>query len=383
MFETAKSLCASFLKMGVPGFDLLVYKDGKEIFRHMGGYSDLAKKTPMRGDEKYNIFSCSKPITCTAAMQLWDKGLFSLDDELSKYMPEFENMMVRTEEGLEPAKRPIRIHHLFEMTAGFSYDLRSPQLEQLRIDTEGRCPTREVARYLAREPLHFHPGDKFLYSLCHDVLAALVEVISGQKFECYVKEHIFEPLGMKDSDFLLPMDQYDTVSTMHVFDAQIGGTRATSSQVPMYRLGSEHASGGAGCVSTVADYMKFLEALREGQRLLKRETIELMATDRLNDEQKRGYASRRVYGYGLGMRTPKVGSCRTDFGWGGAAGAHLVVDIPHGLSMFYVQHELLAPNMDIKHRVYLSIVDDLAGTKMLEEDIQATGNAVLDQTVTF
>ena len=161
MFEQTKALCQKFLDMGVPGFDLVVYKDGQCILRHMGGYSDIEAKTPITGKELYHIFSCSKPITVTAAMQLWEKGLFDLDDELAKYMPEFAEMTVRSENGPVPATAPIRIRNLFTMTAGFSYALRSPQLMKLREDTNGVCKTRDMARYLAKEPLLFQPGDQY------------------------------------------------------------------------------------------------------------------------------------------------------------------------------------------------------------------------------
>ena len=124
MFEKTKKLCDSFLEMGVPGFDLAVYKDGECVLRYMGGYSDLENKIPMKGNERYNIYSCSKPINCVAAMQLWEKGLFSLDDKLSDYMPEFNEMSVRVEGGIKKAERPILIKHLFEMTVGFDYNIR-------------------------------------------------------------------------------------------------------------------------------------------------------------------------------------------------------------------------------------------------------------------
>ena len=128
MFEKTKAFCDSLLTLGLPGFDLAVYQDGKCILRHTNGYSDLENKIKMNGNERYNIYSCSKVITCVAAMQLWEKGLFSLEDKLSRYMPEFTEMTVKTEDGTKKAENPILIKHLFEMTAGFSYSCRSPQL---------------------------------------------------------------------------------------------------------------------------------------------------------------------------------------------------------------------------------------------------------------
>ena len=194
MFENTVKLMDSFLEMGLPGYDLVVYKDGKCVLRQFNGYSDLESRTPMNGTELYNIYSCSKPITCTAAMQLWEKGMFSLDDKLSDYIPEFAEMTVRTPEGIKKAENPILIRHLFEMTAGFSYDIASPSILRTREETNGRCPTVQTIRNLASEPLLFDPGAQWNYSLCHDVLAAVVELVSGVRFGEYVKQHIFDPL---------------------------------------------------------------------------------------------------------------------------------------------------------------------------------------------
>ena len=357
MFEKTKALCDSFLEMGVPGFDLIVYQDGREILRHMGGYADLEQKIPVTGKELYNIYSCSKPITVTAAMQLWEKGLFDLNDPLSEFLPEYEQMWVKTEEGLVPAAEPIHMHHLFEMTAGFSYNLRSPQLLALREQTHGLCPTREVARSLAKEPLLFQPGDRFNYSLCHDVLAAVVEVLAGQSFADYTREHIFEPLGMTRTDFLLPMERIEEVCSHYVFRPEQGKAEKCS-KLPAYRIGTQHASGGAGCVSTVEDYIKFTEALRSGERLLKRDTVRLMTADRLTDHQKRTMTT-TAHGYGLGMRAPMDGYPRRDYGWGGAAGAFLAIDEPNGISLFYAQHLLSSPNQGIRDNIYTMVLEDL------------------------
>ena len=159
MFEKTKAFCDSFLELGVPGFDLAVYQDGRCILRHMNGYSDLENQVKMNGSERYNIYSCSKVITCVAAMQLWEKGLFSLEDKLSDYMPEFKDMTVKTENDIQKAEHPILIRHLFEMTAGFSYHCRSPHIITAISETDNRCPTRETMKYLAKEPLRFEPGD--------------------------------------------------------------------------------------------------------------------------------------------------------------------------------------------------------------------------------
>lgn len=356
MFEKAKAFCDSFLDLGVPGFDFAVYQDGKCILRHMNGYSDLENKVKMTGDERYNIYSCSKVITCVAAMQLWEKGLFSLEDKLSDYMPEFNDMTVKTENGIQKAEHPILIRHLFEMTAGFSYHCRSPHIITAISETDGRCPTRETMKYLAKEPLLFEPGDRWEYSLCHDVLAALVEIISGEKFETYVKKNIFDIAGMSRSSFMLPEEELNTIAEQYRFEN--GRAVNVGKNIVSYKLGSEYASGGAGGISTVDDYIKFLEALRT-HKLLKVETLKLMMTDRLTEWQKRTYWTKSTHGYGLGVRCPKGNKQYTDFGWGGAACAYLALDVENKISLFFGAHLLSSPTEGLCSMLYRFIRAEL------------------------
>ena len=360
MFEQTKALCQKFLDMGIPGFDMIVYKDGECVLRHMGGYADPDKKTPMQGNEKYHIYSCSKLFTCTAALQLWEKGLFSLDDDLADYIPAFREMTVQTENGPVKAKNPIKICQLFQMTSGMTYDLDTPALLAYYEADGRRCPTLAMVNELAKAPLEFEPGTGWRYSLCHDVLAALVEVLSGEKFENYVKAHIFDPLGMEHSDFLHPVEDWNGFARQYQYND------TTKQFIPWwqntYRPGVEYASGGAGCVSTVEDYIKFLEALRIGDIILKKETIAMMATDRLTEEQRAMYHfGNESIGYGLGMRTPRQNPKQTEFGWGGAAGAFASVDPINNFSIFYAQHVLASPNRPLRNWLYTTVRADLLG----------------------
>jgi len=364
MFEKVIAHMDAYLEMGIPGYDIMACKDGKCIFRHFNGYSDRENQIPMNGTERYYIYSCSKLITCTAAMQLWEKGLFSLEDKLSDYMPEFAEMTVKTEEGIRKAEKPILIRHLFEMTAGFTYNLKSANMLLAREETNGRCPTRETMKYLAKDPLLFEPGTRWNYSLCHDVLAALVEVISGQEFNAYVTEHIFKPLGMNNSTFLLPEEEKDTLAQLYRNFEEEGEIR-NFNRVNSYIIGSEYASGGAGCVSTVEDYMKFLEALRIGDVILKKDTVKLMATNRLTEEQLKTFTI-ATHGYGLGVRCPKDENV-TEFGWGGAAGAYLSIDLPHNLTIYYAQSVLLSPNRPLRSKVYNLILEEITGATAAAE----------------
>lgn len=360
MFEQTKALCEHFLNMGIPNFDLIIYKDGKCVLRHMGGFVDLDKKIPTSGKEKYHIYSCSKLITCVAAMQLWEKGMFSLEDDIADYIPAFKELKVKTEDGVRKAKNHIKIEDLFRMTSGLSYNISYSEMEEYMNIPGNHCPTVGLANILAKAPLEFEPGEDWVYGLNHDVLGALVEILSGEKFEDYVKNHIFDPLGMENSTFSHPVEDWEGFAHQYQYNKETGEF------VPFFGkkfyFGKEHASGGGGCVSTAEDYIKFLEALRIGDIILKKETIEMMATDRLEDKHREGYHSKKYpMGYGLGMRTPRLDPKRTEFGWGGAAGAFASVDPVNNMTIFYVQHVLASPNASLREWVYRAARADLLG----------------------
>ncbi len=359
MFEKTKAFCDSLLSYGLPGFDFVVYHKGNCVLRHMNGYSDLENKIKMSGNERYNFYSCSKVVTCVAAMQLWEKELFSLDDKLSDYMPEFEKMTVVENKKIIEAKEPIRIKHLFEMTAGFSYNCNSMNIRESIAATNGKCPTREVMRYLAKDPLLFEPGKRWEYSLCHDVLAALVEVIAGERFEIYVKKNIFDVVGMPRSTFVLPASERETLAQQYQY--RNGKVVNIGKDVPYYIIGSEYASGGASLVSTVDEYVRFLEALRT-HKLLKPETLALMTTDRLSEAQRETYWTKNSHGYGLGVRCPNGKEKYTDFGWGGAACSYLAVDMENEISLFFGAHVLSSPAQGLRTKVYRFVREEILGS---------------------
>ena len=363
MFEQTKALCQHFLDLGLPCFDIIVYKDGECVFRHMGGYADPENKIPMSGNEKYHVYSASKLFTCVAAMQLWEKGMFSLDDNLSDYLPAYKEMTVKTEDGVRKAEKPIKILHLFQMTSGMNYDMFTPELMEYYKLPGNTCRTQDVVNMFARTPLDFEPGEAWKYSLSHDVLAALVEVLAGERFEIYVKRNIFDPLGMENSDFLHPLDDWDGFARQFRYDQE------SNKLIPWWtnraRFGKDYASGGGGCVSTVEDFIKFLEALRVGDIILKKETIKLMSTDHLTEQQRLTYVKGSPgKGYGLGMRTPRQDPTQTEFGWGGAAGAYASVDPINNVTFFYVQHVLKAPNRHLRSWLYKTVRGDLLGERV-------------------
>lgn len=338
MFEELTKKLDSVFDLGVPFFDCIVLKDGKCVYRHKNGYTDLKNKVKVTGKEFYNIYSCSKLITCISALQLVEKGLISLEDKVSKYLPEYENLTVRRGDLILPAKNPLLIKHLFSMTGGLSYDRNLPSIIACQKETRGKCPTREIIRGLATEPLLFEPGELFNYSFCHDVLACVVEVVAKTTFGEYVKRNIFNPLSMKNSTFLL--DDKDLDKVVNQYEYFEGKGVVERDKKIDYKFGSEYEAGGAGCISTLEDYVKFLEAVRVGDVIVKKETVDLMATNVLNQKQLEScYVYPLGYGYGLGQRCP-INDEKTDFGWGGAAGAFYAIDRQNATTFYFATHVL-------------------------------------------
>ena len=272
---------------------------------------------------------------------LCERGLISLEDNLSSYMPEFEKMQIKCDTGVCEAKNPITVRHLFSMTSGIPYDVYSPSLKRYRRETDGRCPTRLLPKYLALEPLVCEPGERWEYGLSHDLLAALIEIITGEKFGEFVKENIFTPLGMEHTTFSHDEDTVDKLAPQYNYNQNL------SEPVPcakrnIYNFGSEYEAGGAGCITTLDDYMRFLEGLRLG-RLISLDTLDLMAKNQIDESSRDSFWLYDMgYGYGLGVRCPR--DCtKSDFGWGGAAGAVLMIDTEHELTALYIQHVLSSP----------------------------------------
>ena len=356
----------------VPGNSIVVWKDGQKVFSYQSGYSDLEAKIPMQGDELFNIYSCSKPATVVAALQLYESGKFLLDDPLYDFIPEFKHMRVQLENGeTEEARSPITMRHLFTMTAGFGYDTNAPWRKRAEERTNGRMETLEVVRAIAEEPLYFHPGTRWNYSLCHDVLAAAVEVISGQRFADYVRTHIFEPLDMKSACYHPDASTTARMAQQYRYSVD-GGDDAVKLQAGLIRgedgvvinvgkgnhlvFGEAYDSGGAGIITSVEDYAKLANALSvggvgaTGERILGSGTIELLRTDQIFgrgiDTSKFCWSQLKGYGYGLGVRTmldrAKSGFNGSvgEFGWGGAAGATILVDPDMHLAYFYAHHML-------------------------------------------
>ncbi len=367
-FQNLKDFMDRLTSWRIPGNDVSVCLQGKEVFRYRSGYSDVEKQLRMRSDSLYFIYSCSKVCTVTAALQLYEKGYFLLDTPLYEFIPAFRHMTVKTKDGIVEAKKTITMRHLFTMSSGLSYNLGSPSIQKKARDlTGGKMDTLTVINCLAEDPLQFEPGESWLYGLSHDVLGAVVESISGKKFRDYVRDHIFLPLDMRDSSFhceavldrVAPLYNFKEKET-DLVKLQAGqstcdtGVLVQQPKVNSFVFGPEYDCGGAGIITSVSDYSKFVSALacggvgQTGEQIISAGTIDLLRTNQLSEAQAKMFNWKQLAGcgYGLGVRTlvDKAASGTTgnvgEFGWGGAAGASVLVDPSIGLSVFYTHHML-------------------------------------------
>ena len=340
MFENIKKLLDRSESLGIPAMDLTIYHKGKEVFREIRGVCD-EEGTPLTENTLFNIYSCSKFITCVAALTLLEEGKISLDDDVADYISAFGNMTVKKNGGIFKAENRLKLFHLFTMTGGLSYDVDLEHIARAKSETDGRCPTVETMNYIAKMPLEFEPGENWRYSLSHDVIAAIVEIVSGKRFGKYVNDRIFVPLGMENTTYNLSDNRLCEVCTQYVFDNSSKKYTNIGKNIN-YKFGSEYESGGAGGVSTVNDYIKFLEGVRLG-KIISPDTVSKMKTDYLNESQRKACWVHKGYGYGLGVRTPDFTGKRSDFGWNGAAGAFGAVDEKNEITLYYSQAVKASP----------------------------------------
>ena len=348
---------------GLPGLDILVTKDHETVYRHMTGFADANGKRPVSDRDFYYFYSCSKVITMTAMLQLIEEGKVSLYDPVCRFLPEWEYMTVINDDwktrGLffspgiaEPAhfaKHQVRIIDLMSMTAGLTYDLESEAIRKVKAK-DPNANTREVIAALAEIPLLFEPGTHYQYSLAHDVIAAVIEVISGETFEDYLQNHLFKPLGITDLTCRPTAEQLSRLSAMYDCLPDTKKIVLRENPVNIYALTPNYDSGGAGLGGTVNGYSPILEALanggvgRTGARILKEETVKLFSRSVITGEALQEFRVWRFleYSYGLGVRVktdPTLGlSPVGEFGWDGAAGAYAMVDPVNHVSIFFAIH---------------------------------------------
>ncbi|MBB6734172.1 serine hydrolase domain-containing protein [Cohnella zeiphila] len=370
-----------YVEKNIPGAGLAMYSKHEPVLEHYTGYSDVENRIEFGPDTIFRLYSATKVITCAALLQLYEAGMFKLSDPLYLYIPEYKNMTVRhvRDDGsaeIRPARNAITIEHLFSMTAGID-GRDTEETRKVLETTRGEAPTVEVIRALAKEPLLFEPGTRFKYGACHDVLGALVEVLSGKTFGAYLKENIFDRIGMKDTSFVLK-DEKRFCKLYNRFNGKTHTAESVGETIAI-QLGKSYESGGGGLYSTVPDYIRFAEALcnyglaSNGERILREETVNEMRKKRLNQAAQRDFAqfggvSKSGYSYGLGVRTlvdreeNNSLSRNGEFGWDGARGCYVVIDPEAEVALFYAQQENGSPwyrwHGTIRNYAYASVWED-------------------------
>ena len=333
---------------GIPAADIAVYRDHKLVHRYMAGYSDYEGTVPVTEFDMYHIYSNTKVLTVVAVMQLVEQGIIRLHDPVSKYLPAFGCLKYRKKKEILPVTEPLTIYHLLTMTSGYGYDHFGAVQSILAQNPD--AGTVELASALASDPLHFQPGERWMYGMGHDILGAVVEVVSGVKFSEYLSSHIMKPLGMQHTtfDFTDPYVQAH-ISALYEYDAEADKTLPVENISPAWSANME--SGGGGLLSCTDDYILLMDALanegvgKTGNRILQKETIDQIRTPQLDILKQSQFLishMKKGYSYGLGVRTLiDKGYSRSpigEFAWDGMTGGYGLADPDNRIAICYMQN---------------------------------------------
>jgi CubicO group peptidase (beta-lactamase class C family) len=385
-----------------PGTQLLVYRRGNIVHSAVQGFADLERKAPMKDDTIFRIYSMTKPITSVAFMMLVEEGRVALDEPVHKYIPEWKNLGV-FQAGTAPAflarppTRPMQIVDLMRHTSGLTYGFQQRSnvdaaYRQRQIGAVEKAGTLDtMIADLAKIPLEFSPGEAWNYSVSTDVIGYLIGRISGMPFEQFLKERVFDPLGMADTDFFVPADKahrfaacYNAdpggMMSFHAAEKKGGLTLQDDPTTSSFLTRPSFISGGGGLCSTAADYLTFCRALLNGGelggvRLIGPKTLKLMTTNHLPGgrdlpEMSRSMFAEATYngiGFGLGFsvtmdpaKTLIPGSAG-EYAWGGAATTSFWIDPAEELIAIFMTQVLPSSaypvRRELRTMVYSAITD--------------------------
>ncbi|MEM7537035.1 MAG: serine hydrolase domain-containing protein [Chloroflexota bacterium] len=372
----------------LPGYMVLVARHGKPAYLYRYGLCDVRANAPVQEDTIYRIYSMTKPITSVALLMLYERGLFQLNDPVSRFIPEFKDLAVYKSGDVnnietEPTQREVTIRDVMTHTAGFTYgffgDHPVDQLynQQRVMDRKGTL--RDMVQKLAGIPLVFQPGTHWSYSLATDILGHLVEIVSGQPLDEYFEQHIFAPLGMVDTGFHVPANKVSRFAANYQFDEN-GYKLIDDPKESTYLPKPTFFSGGGGLVSTIADYQQFCTMLlnkgeHNGARLLGRKTVELMTSNHLpggGDLTSMGQAvfSETPYdgiGFGLGVSVvlnppaSQILGSAGEYAWGGAASTAFWIDPVEEMNVIFLTQLMPSSTYPIRRELrvltYQAIVD--------------------------
>ena len=332
----------------IPGSITLVARKGRVCYLDTAGQRDVERNTPMSADTIVRIYSMTKPVTSVALMTLYERGLFSLDDPVHRFIPAWKKLRVRKGGShplflTVPCERPMTIRDLFMHTSGLTYDfMHASNVDAAYRELSVGLPRRgytlqQMIDQLATLPLEFSPGQRWNYSVATDVLGYLIEVISGQSLPEYMRSAIFEPLGMADTGFEIPADKLDRFASCYERNLQKEMVLQDDCRDSHFARRT-FWSGGGGLLSTVGDYYRFCQMLLnggslEGRRVIGARTLQFMTRNHLPGgmdmaQFATGSFSETVYegvGFGLGFANGFPASVGSFF-WGGLASTLFWVD---------------------------------------------------------
>jgi len=388
-----------------PGTQLVVYRRGKLVHSAVQGFADLERKAAMKDDTIFRIYSMTKPITSIAFMMLVEEGRVALDEPVHKYIPEWKNLGV-FQAGIAPAfltrppSRPMLIVDLLRHTSGLTYGFQQRSnvdaaYREMKIGEVEKAGTlQSMIEQLAKVPLEFSPGEAWNYSVSTDVIGYLIGLISGRPFEQFLKERIFEPLEMKDTDFFVPAGKAGRFAACYSASPQGAMTFHASERKGDLTLQDDPAtstflsppsfiSGGGGLCSTAADYLTFCRALLNGGelsgvRLVGPKTLALMTSNHLPGgrtlpEMSRSLFSEATYhgiGFGLGFsvtldpaQTLIPGSAG-EYAWGGAATTSFWIDPAEELIAIFLTQVLPSTAYPIRRELRTMIYAAITESKL-------------------
>ena len=319
----------------------------------------------------------SKPITAVAAMILYERGILNLFSPVSDYLEGFRNQKVYTKDRLVDAVRPVTIQDLLNMTSGIAYpgELLESERRMAEVFAEADkeyysgkpVDTISFCNRIGQVPLAFQPGEQWLYGASADVLGAVIEVASGRKFSDFLREEIFEPLGMKDTGFYVPEDKRDRFAKAYDYkpdEKKLVPFNGGFLSIYDYMTPPAFESGGAGLVSTVEDYSRFALMLANGGtyngiRILGRKTVDFISSPQLTPKQEETFNWEQLAGYSYGnlmrilVNPAKAASNGTvgEFGWDGWTGNYFFIDPKENLVMIYMVQRCFGTNSDLIRRL--------------------------------
>ena len=367
-FKELSRLLEEILEQGPAGCGCAVARNGEILFEEYHGVKDLESGEPITADSVYRQYSTTKVDVCTGAMMLLERGKFLLNDPIYEYFPEWKDTMVAQpeEDGsyrVRPAKRPILIRDCFSMAMGIGYggtDYTHQAAEKVRAQLRanvGEYTLQQEIKAMAEVPVAFDPGTHWLYGFGHELVAGLIEVVSGKGVGQFLKEELFEPLDMKNTGYHYFGDIRERMVTTYLLKED--GSREASpyfQRDELFEPEAKYEGGGAGLFSTVRDYLALTQMLAcggeyQGRKIMGRKTIDLMRCNQLNEQQLKEFRNPYLegYGYGCGVRTlmdPSAGvnSSVGEFGWTGMLGSYVSIDPAEKLSLVYMHN--LFPNRE-------------------------------------